>query len=155
MGTHQVSAAITASSNGPTAAHGSGAEASDGHRRPVLRWSLLVLFGFVTLNAVYGGIGLMINGMGMPAEWLAATPFASWVLPGVALLALVAVPQAAALVLVARDRPDADRWAMWAGVVLMGWIVVQVAILGRFFFLQPVIFTFGAVEAGLAALRRR
>ena len=87
--------------------------------------------------------------------WLDATPFASWVLPGVALLALVAVPQAAAVVLVARDRPDADRWAMWVGIALTGWIVVQVAILGRFFFLQPVIFTFGAVEAGLAILRRR
>jgi len=47
-------------------------------------------------NAVYGGVGLIRDGLGMPSEWLEPTPFGSWVLPGVFLLAVIAVPMFAA-----------------------------------------------------------
>lgn len=125
------------------------------HHAPALRWALIGVLGLVTANALYGGVGLMVNGLGMPGDWLDGTPFASWVLPGVALLVLVAVPQAVALVALVRDRPGADRWVLAAGVMLMAWIAVQLAVLQRYFFLQPVIFAFGAVEVTLAWLRSR
>jgi hypothetical protein len=56
------------------------------------RWALVALEVLIAVNAVYGGVGLMVNGMGMPGEWLERTPFDSWVVPGVLLLALVAAP---------------------------------------------------------------
>src|SRR5690606_1042961 len=36
----------------------------------------------IAAGAVYGGVGLVRDGMGMPVEWLAPTPFDSWRWPG-------------------------------------------------------------------------
>ncbi len=36
--------------------------------------ALLVVLLLVAANAVYGGIGLMVNGMGMPLEWVDRLP---------------------------------------------------------------------------------
>jgi hypothetical protein len=113
--------------------------------RPIALWLLVVLEVIIAVNAVYGGIGLMVNGMGMPGDWLDGTPLRSWTLPGVALMAAVAVPMSIAAV------AEFTRWrlaylaSITAGLVLMGWIVVQVLVLRRFFFLQPVLGVAGAL----------
>lgn len=128
------------------------------HPAAVLRWTQIGVLFSVGAAAVYGGLGLMISGLGMPDEWLERTPFDTWLLPGVALLLLVAAPQLGAAAALVIDRGRADRAGILAGLVLMGWIVVQVALLQRFFFLQPVIFAFGALEVALAwwrSARRR
>ena len=64
--------------------------------------TLLGLLLFVAVAAVYGGVGLVSDGMGMPLEWLDRLPVDTWVWPGIALLATVAVPQAVA------------AWFVWA-----------------------------------------
>jgi len=91
----------------------------------------------------------------MPLTWLHQTPFTSWVLPGVALLIGVAVPQFTALGLILAGH----RWALaggyMAGLALVLWIAVQVLILQRYFFLQPVIAAAGATEMLLAWLWQR
>jgi len=93
----------------------------------------------------------MANGLGMPLEWLSRLPVDTWTWPGVALLTTVAVPQLAAARLVWRH----DTWAGVAGVVvgagLVLWIVVQLAVLQRYFFLQPVIVGIGLLEAALGS----
>lgn len=48
---------------------------------------------------MYGGVELIRDGFGMPDGWLAGTPLTGWVLPGVALLIGVAVPQLAAVLI--------------------------------------------------------
>jgi hypothetical protein len=59
----------------------------------------------IAVNAVYGGIGLIRDRMGMPDEWLERTPFTSWLWPGVFLLLVIAVPMAVAAVMeIARSR---------------------------------------------------
>ncbi|MBM6400670.1 hypothetical protein [Phycicoccus sonneratiae] len=113
--------------------------------------TLLVVLVLVALNAVYGGVGLMVNGMGMPREWLEHLPVDSWVLPGVALFLTVAVPQALAAVEVWRAGERAPLVGLAAGAALVLWIVVQLLLLRRYFFLQPVIAGLGLVEMGLAA----
>jgi hypothetical protein len=119
-------------------------------RRSWAGWALLALLLLVAVNAVYGGMGLIRNGMGMSTDWLTPTPFDSWLVPGLALMLTVAVPQliAAGLVLVRSRRAAAG--GLVVGIGLMLWIVVQLAVLRRYFFLQPVIFGMGAVEAALA-----
>jgi hypothetical protein len=123
----------------------SGPLAGRGWRRTLVAVLLLVAAG-----AVYGGVGLMSNGMGMPRAWLARTPFDSWTWPGVALLGTVALPQVAVAGLVLAGR----RWASLAGVAagagLVLWIVVQLVALQRYSFLQPVIAGFGVLEMVLA-----
>jgi hypothetical protein len=112
--------------------------------------TLLGLLLFVAVAAVYGGVGLVANGLGMPLEWLDRLPVDTWAWPGVALLGTVAVPQAVAAWFVWRHDPRAGAVGVLAGLALVLWIVVQVALLQRYFFLQPVIAGIGLAEAGLA-----
>ncbi len=115
-------------------------------------WTLAGLLLLVGAAGVFGGVSLIRDGLGMPLGWLGNTPLTSWVLPGAALLIGVAVPQVTALGLVVSGH----RWALVAGYVaglaLVIWIAVQVLVLQRYFFLQPVITGFGAVEILLAWL---
>ena len=117
-----------------------------GWQRPVLAGLLF----FVAVAAVFGGVGLIRNGMGMPAEWASRLPSGSWTLGGIALLVGVAVPQLAAGWLVASADQRAAIAALAAGLALVVWIAVQLLVLRRYFFLQPVIVGLGVAEAGLA-----
>jgi hypothetical protein len=119
-------------------------------RRGGAGWALLAVLVLVAVSAVYGGVALITDSFGMPADWLARTPFPSWVLPGVALLVTVAVPQLAAAWLVLRRSPWAALAGAVVGVALIAWIAVQLLVLRRYFFLQPVIAGAGVAELLLA-----
>ena len=71
-------------------------------------WALAGLEGLTGAAAVYGGIGLIRDGFGMPDGWLAGTPLTGWVLPGMALLIGVAVPQFAAALIAVAVQPGQD-----------------------------------------------
>ena len=125
--------------------------------RPVGRWEvsstrggegavLLALLLFVGVGAVYGGIALMVNGMGMPTEWLDRTPVDTWTWPGLALLVTVAVPQLVTVWLVTRHDPRAGLVGLAVGAALVLWILVQLAVLQRYYVLQPVIAVIGLLE---------
>src|SRR5688500_15540760 len=67
------------------------------HRAPRTRrrptsLPLVALEALIALSAIGGAIGLIGNGAGIPLDWLSRTPFHSWAVPGLLLLALVAVP---------------------------------------------------------------
>jgi hypothetical protein len=110
----------------------------------------------VATMAAWGGVQMMINGFGMPIEWLQSSGFSSWVLPGLALLLGVAVPQLLAAVLIAIGHRGSVPVAWVAAISLVGWIVVQLAVLQRYFFLQPVIVAIALAEmALLLAWQRR
>ncbi len=124
----------------------------DRARRGGWAWALVGIEAFVGGMAVLGGVRMIVDGFGMPTDWLVAAGVDSWVLPGIALLAGVAAPQLLAAVLVATG----SRWAVavaWvAGGGLLAWIVVQMAVLEKYFFLQPVIAVLGLAEVALVAL---
>jgi hypothetical protein len=104
----------------------------------------------IAAASAFGGIRLIHDGLGMPADYLTATPFSSWDLPGLALLIGVAVPQLTAATLIAAGH----RWALpasyLAGAALVAWILVQLLVMQRYFFLQPVIAAVGVAELALA-----
>jgi hypothetical protein len=121
-------------------------------------WPAWILAGVLLLvgaAGVVGGISLVRDGFGMPLSWLHQTPFTSWALPGIALLIGVGVPQLTALGLVVSGH----RWALaggyLAGIGVVLWIAVQMLVLQRYFFLQPVIAAAGGVEMLLAWLWQR
>ena len=119
------------------------------------RWALIALEVLVAVNAIYGGIGLMRNGMGMPNDWLERTPFSSWLWPGVFLLLVIAVPMTAAAALEMGRSRLAYLASMTAAACQIGWIIAQVALLQRYFFLQPVLLGAGLLIGGLALWSHR
>ena len=119
------------------------------------RWALIGVEALIGANAIYGGVGLMRDGMGLPADRLESTPFNSWVLPGVFLLVVVAVPMFTAAVAELLRLRRAFFASVLAALAQLGWIVAQVAILRRYFFLQPVLFAAGLVVGGLALWAHR
>ena len=119
-------------------------------RRGAAGWGLLVVLLVVAANALYGGVGLVVDGIGMPSTWLERLPVDTWTWPGVALLATVALPQLVAAWFVWRRDPRAGVLGLAAGAGLVLWIGVQVLVLQRYFFLQPVMVGVGLLEMGLA-----
>ncbi len=124
--------------------------------RRVTHYALIVLEVLVAVGAVFGGVGLIAdNAIGMLPEWLDGTPFASWTLPGVLLLLVVALPMAGAAFAEIRHLPWAFVMSVVAGAAQLGWIVAQWLIMQRFFFLQPVMFAAGAGVLALALVAHR
>jgi len=116
--------------------------------RRAVRGLLVGLELLVAAAAVYGGVGLAAgNLIGMPADWLAGTPFTSWLWPGVFLLLVVALPMGVAAVLELRRAPAAAAVSIVAGAGQVGWIAVQLLVMQRYHVLQPVM-----MLAGLAVL---
>lgn len=128
-------------------------------RRTAVAWILATVELFVAANAFFGGIELIRTGFGIPQEWLAGTIFGDWTWPGILLILTVGLPHvAAALAALIRTRywPQIGSVAgVLAGASLLGWIGIQLAVIGHYFFLQPVIAVIGLVEIGLAAWWRR
>jgi hypothetical protein len=119
-------------------------------RQGWLPWTLAGLDGLTGAAAVYGAAGLIRDGFGMPDSWLAGTPLTGWVLPGIALLLGVAVPQLAAAALIGSGERRGLAAGYLAGLLLVAWIAVELLILRRYFFLQPVIAGIGVAEILLA-----
>ncbi len=122
-------------------------------RRTWQAWALAVVELFVAYQAVSGGVGLMTNSWQLPTEWLARTPFQTWVGPGWVLICLVGVPHVLAAIppVLMPGRPRLGILAGYlAGGSLLVWIAVQVALLQQYYFLQPVVAVIGLIEAGLA-----
>jgi hypothetical protein len=118
--------------------------------RTAARAVLIGVEGLVAVGAAYGGIGLIAgNAIEMRNEWLDGTPFTSWVLPGVFLLVVVALPMAVAVI----GEWTRTRWSYAAGLVAgaaqIGWICAQWLIMQEYFFLQPIMLAFGAVVLAL------
>lgn len=121
----------------------------------ITRTALIAVEVFVAGGAVFGGIGLIADTLGMQADWLSGTPFSSWVWPGIFLLLIVAVP----MVIAAIGEWSRQGWAyavsLMAGAALVGWIVAQWLVIGKYFFLQPTMLGAGLLVLLLAWLAHR
>ena len=119
-------------------------------------WRHRLLIGlevFELVGALVGTVGLLRDGyefMGRTVE-TSELPFGSWVPAGVALLLLNGIVPAVAVELDRRRHRLARTAHLATGVVLMAWIVLQVAVIGLVFVLQPVMFAVGAAITALAA----
>lgn len=93
---------------------------------------VLVLEALLAVGA-YGGVLLMTLIQPddfMPPEWLAGMPFGSWVLPGIGLLVAIGILPTFALLGEARRRPWAALAHVAVGGVLVGWIALQLLVIG-------------------------
>jgi hypothetical protein len=110
-----------------------------GRRR---RW--LAISAWITaVSAWAGALGLASGGIKLEAGMNQRLPFDSPLFAGVALAAIVGLPFTAAAVLAWPDRPGAGVVATGAGVLLMGWIVVELAFIRSLSFFHPLYFLVG------------
>ncbi len=122
--------------------------------RPRYAWIAVALQVVVALGAIPVGIQMISQPEGTPAGlpqgWIDATPFGSYLLPGIVLLAMNGVGQLVAASLIVVRHASAPWLTGALGIGLMVWITVQVVVM-PFSPLQPILFSAGLVE-GLVAL---
>ena len=123
-------------------------------RRPdtAVRTALVTVELLVAGFAIWGGTQMIAGTWDLPMDWLRHTPFDSWVVPGVALLALPGLGVLAAAVAAASRLPGDRTLSLLAGAGLVAWIVVQVVWLRQLHpVMQPTIAVAGLVVALLAS----
>jgi hypothetical protein len=124
-----------------------------------MRWTerrvyLLVADSVAAISAIAGGVAVMVGWIKFPAEWLAQS-WLNWLVSdyfvaGAILFLVVGGSALAAAVATLVRREAAVGFSFAAGLVMMGWIVGEVAILGQFAWLQLAYFVVGAIMVLLA-----
>ncbi len=113
------------------------------------RWMLAALCLFTGITAIGGGASLVIRPDGSLLEaspsMLAHSPFATFLIPGVLLLAVIGIGSSVAGVLVARDARVAPYFAYVAGAALLVWIIAEMVLLRSHHWLQVGYLTVGAL----------
>ena len=122
----------------------------------LLRLALIILDAFLGLTAIAGGIGLLTGSNAPTLEWLANSPFRSYTIPGLALLVIVGGTALVATVMMIRRHPSAVIVSGLAGVIIMGFEIVEVIFIGSpeglARTLQIFYFTLGLLIVVLAAI---
>jgi hypothetical protein len=117
-----------------------------------IRYLLGVLLGFGAINAFAGGYYGLSGAPGVPLDWLAGSPFKNYFIPSVILLVVVGGALSfAAVALLARARL-ARVSAVVAGMLVLVWIAVQLAIIGYVSWMQPATLVAGILVLMLAWL---
>jgi hypothetical protein len=94
-------------------------------------WLLsLILLAFNAVGALYGGSLLMLDPLGglihMPSHWLLHSPFVDYFIPGLILFFVNGVLSLMAAVMTYKKTKYYTYFISWQGVLLTGWIMLQV-----------------------------
>ena len=93
---------------------------------------------FGALNALGGGYYGLTGAAGVPTQWLEGSPFEDYSVPSLILLVVVGGSFIVAAIAAVFARLRADRFATFmAAVVVLGWLTVQIAIIGYVSWMQP------------------
>ena len=93
----------------------------------------IVALIFTALSGVIGAIPLIVNPSGepwsMPQSLLQYSPFRSYLVPGIILLIANGLSSLWALWMTVSRRPGFGWWVIVQGIVSLGWLIVEVAML--------------------------
>ncbi len=123
---------------------------------PSERSLLISVTAFAALSAIGGGIGVVAtNGLGFPSAWLRATPFASYIIPGLILTIVVGGSALLATILVVRHHPWGYLVSFGAGAIMLGWIIGEILLIRQISWLHGVYALNGLLMMGWAGLLAR
>jgi hypothetical protein len=105
---------------------------------------LAAVAGVNALAACGGAAGLVLGFLSLTDRVNERLPFASPVLGGLGLAALVALPLTVLTVRAGTGHPRTGETAVVVGVLLIGWILVQVLFLRELSFFHPFYLAVGA-----------
>jgi hypothetical protein len=126
-----------------------------------VRLALVIVELFLAVSAFVGAVGLVAGYMNIPLSVLYGTPFADFTVPAL-LLAIVVGGSALVAVLIALFGPT--RLALFgpwrfdvlasaaAGCIMVGWMIVEVALVGLATWVQVLYLAIGLLIIGLAVL---
>jgi hypothetical protein len=107
-------------------------------RHPVaLRYVLGGLLAFGALNAFAGGFYGMSGAEDVPKDWLEGSPFDDYFIPGLVLFVVVGGAFLTAAIAVFVKLRLGRTAAFAAGAIVLGWLVVETAIIGYVSWMQP------------------
>ena len=101
-----------------------------------IRYLLGSLLAFGVLNPIGGGYYGLSGAAGVPTEWLEGSAFSDYFFPSLILLVVVGGSFVRAAIVVFAGLRIA-RVALTAGLVVLGWLAAQVAIIGYVLWMQP------------------
>jgi hypothetical protein len=118
-----------------------------------VRGVLVALEAVIALNAVGGGVYGLAGAKNVPREWLVGSPFHSYTIPSLVLLIFVGGGMTVAASLLVAGYRRAAEVAIAAGLILLGWIIVETMFI-PFSWLQPVFFVLGIAVVKLGFWQR-
>ena len=113
---------------------------ADEYSRKVQKSSkfLMGLLLFNAISSVGGGIALMTDVIPEQVQWVQHTDFHSLYFPGVILMAIVGGSAAVAAVAMVKRSPGWELASLLSGMIMVFWIIGEVASIRGFHFLQVV-----------------
>jgi hypothetical protein len=114
----------------------------------------MVLLLFNAITSVGGGIALMTEVIPEQSEWVQDNDFSSLYFPGVILLAIVGGSAALAAVAMVKQTPGRELVSVLSGLIMIVWIIGEIASIRGFHFLQVVYFVTGSMVIWLTPSQR-
>lgn len=102
-----------------------------------LRYVLGTILAFVALNAFGGGFYGLSGASDVPKEWLEGSPFKDYLIPSLFLFVVIGGSFLYASIAVFRRAHSARFVASGAAILVLVWLVGQVAIIGYVSWMQP------------------
>ncbi len=121
----------------------------------IIRLTAALITGAIALSGYAGVVGLLGGGISFGDTIDARLPFGSLFLAGLALLAIVAVPMTVASVAAGRGMRYSADIVFGAGLVLVGWIAVELAFIKAYSWFHPTYLVAAIVVLGLSWLMNR
>jgi hypothetical protein len=91
-------------------------------------------------------LAIWLNGAGVPLEYLATSPFTSYVIPGLVLGLVVGGTQFAGAIALLARRKAALLLSAVAGFGMLIWTFVELAVIKQYSWLQTAYFVLGGLE---------
>jgi hypothetical protein len=121
-------------------------------KHTVVRLALFALESLAALGAIAGGLALLVGVIRLPVEQLQGTPFSDYTIPGLILAIVVGGSLLLGAATALLHREFAVFCSVVAGLILSGWIMGEVILLGPFALAwQLPFFAWGLAIFGLAS----
>jgi hypothetical protein len=121
----------------------------------IIRLTAALITGAIALSGYAGVVGLLGGGISFGDTIDARLPFGSLFVAGLALLAIVAVPMTVASVAAGRGMRYSADIVFGAGLVLVGWIAVELAFIKAYSWFHPTYLVAAIVVLSLSWLMNR
>ncbi len=121
-----------------------------------LRTSSIILMVLNGVSASVGGLLFIVDPSGnklqMPTTWLKHSPFETFLIPGVILFSAIGIFSLLIAFLGVLKSRHYDKLVLLEGIILVGWIIIQVFMLQTVYFLHLILGAVGIILIVLGTL---